>query len=136
MTEADNVRNFFLEIDPIDRRFEVLVLGNRLRRIVDGIAAENEQLFHAARIHFRGQLQNAVRLRRAKKFPHDQGRADILERGVDRVGDQLHDHRLMPACQDQTCARFRDEIVCYFRQPLFVKRHRILRRGQCRDGGK
>src|SRR5205085_9031074 len=69
MTEADNVRNFFLKIDPIDRRFEVLVLGNRLRRVVDGIAAENEQLFDAARIHFRGQLQNAVRLWRAKKFP-------------------------------------------------------------------
>src|SRR5205807_5034676 len=95
MTEADNVRNFFLDIDPIDRRFEVLVLGNRLRRVVDGITAENEQLFDAARIHFRGKLQNAVRLRRAEKLPQDQGRDDILERRIDRVGDQLHDDRLI-----------------------------------------
>ena len=64
-----------------------------------------------------------------RKLAHDHRRADILQRGIDRVGHQLHHDRLMRAGQHQARARFRHEVVRAFGQPLLVEFHRALRRG-------
>ena len=55
------------------------------------------------------------------KFAHDQRGPDVLQRGVDRVNQQLHDHRLMRTGQHQTRPGFRDQIVRAFRQPSIVE---------------
>ena len=43
MTEAHDVGHFLLEIGPIDGPFRFAILRNSARRIVNGIAAKNEQ---------------------------------------------------------------------------------------------
>ena len=62
-----------------------------------------------------GQLQNAVSFADCRaKLTHEQRRRQVLQRGVDRVNQQLHHDRLMRTGQDQTRARFRHQIVGRF----------------------
>ena len=61
----------------------------------------------AAGFHLGSQLQNAARRCRPQRhFADDAVCLPIFfKRGVDSVTEQLHDHRLRRAGQDQTCAR-------------------------------
>ncbi len=115
MTEAHDIGHSLLQIGPIDRPFRLLILRNSTRRIVNGIAAKDEKLLDPASTDLPGQLENAVRFRVSSKLPHDQRRADILERGIDGVGQELHHDRLMRPGQDQARAGFRQKIVGNFR---------------------
>ena len=56
-----------------------------------------------------------------RKLAENQRLAQILERRIDGVNDQLHYHRLVRPCQHQTRSRFCHQIVGRFAQPLLVE---------------
>ena len=82
-----------------------------------------------------GELQNAVGLGFRANSRNEKRRADILERGVNSVDQQLHHDRLMRPGHDQTGPAFRDQIVGHFRQPVVVESHSALRRCESGDDG-
>src|SRR5436190_18603913 len=88
ITESHDFRHFLLQISPIEWRFLFLILGDAARRVVNWIAAEDEQLFDFSTIHsVGGQLENAPVVFVPWKFANNQRAPDIFEGGIHRVSE-------------------------------------------------
>ena len=130
LPEPNDFRHFFLEIGPIYRLLHRAVLRDRPGRVVNRIAAENEELLDAAGVNFARQLKNAVRPRSVRKFADEQRRADVFQRGVDPVNHQLHHDRLVRSGDDEAGARFQEQVLRGLLEPAFVVLLGIVRRFQ------
>ena len=95
VTESHNLRHLFLQIAPITRQLCLPVLHQAALRVIDRIATENEQLLDSPVIYVCRQLQNIDRSRIARNLVDDQGLAEIFERSVYCINQQLHSDRLI-----------------------------------------
>ncbi len=127
VTEPHNFRHFFLQVGPIKRQFRRLIGNQAAVRVINWIASQNEQLRDAPLVYVCRQLQNAGCSRIARKFADNQGRAEVFQRRIDGVNEQLYDGRLVRTGQDQTCSRFCHQIVGRFAQPSVVESRRARR---------
>src|SRR5713101_8662130 len=85
------------------------------------MASENEQLFDSPIIHVCRQLRNVDRSRIALNPADDQGLAEILERSVYCINEQLHRDRLIWTRHHQTRAWLRHQIIRGFTEPLVIE---------------
>ena len=69
----------------------------------------------------------------AVKLAENQRLAEILERRIDAVSDQLHNHRLVRPRQHQTRSRFCQKIIGRFAQPLLVESRSACRHFKSRN---
>src|ERR1700682_681058 len=121
IAHTHNVRYFLLQIGPIEQLRCRAILEKSARRVVNRIATKNKKMLDSSSGGVGGKLQNALDTPIGWKFADDERAAKIFERNIHRVSEQLHDDRLVRTGQDETRARFRNEIVYHFRLPLMVK---------------
>src|SRR5205807_8244663 len=89
--------------------------------IVNRITAENEQLLDAPVVYVRGKLRHVYRVRILRNLPDQQRLADILQRGVDGINEQLYCERVIGAGQHQTCPWLCEKIIRRLAKPLRIK---------------
>ena len=61
ITKPDNVRDFLLQLCPIERHLCLQIFYQPARCVIDRVASENEQLFDATFIYFRRELSDVDR---------------------------------------------------------------------------
>src|SRR5678815_1553510 len=61
VTQPNDIGDSLLQVGPVDRKLCFAIQRDRTWRVVDGIAAENEELLNPSGVDIARQLQNAAR---------------------------------------------------------------------------
>src|SRR4029450_2965287 len=104
-----------------------MILYQATRRVIDRVTSENEQLLDPSVVYVRRELRNVDRSGIARNLADDQCLAEILERSVDCISEQMHLARLIRAYQHQTRAGFCHQIIRGLAEPLLIERRNACR---------
>ena len=78
-------------------------------------------MFDPAGYHFAGKLENAIVVLIPVQLAQQNRAADILQRRINSINQQLHDHRLLRPGQNQARTGSRHQIINRFVHPVFVE---------------